>query len=190
MERVRMSGAATPTAKPAARRPQPRAPAHDCAAPLSRNDLVAHEALATAADTSARDAQRRALHAPDGRSCTQRRSSKFTASLAGFGRRARISAATARWWPGTQARRRESRRCDAALWRSSTANDPAVARFLAPLTTGTQIAISSRSANDRYRPMPGASVTDGIPPPSRYHRTPTAADTPPAQARRRSIARA
>jgi hypothetical protein len=40
------------------------------------------------------------------------------------------------------------------------------------------MAISSRSANDRYRPDAGASVTDGIPPPSRNHRTPTGADTP------------
>jgi hypothetical protein len=39
------------------------------------------------------------------------------------------------------------------------------------------IAISSRSANDKYRPDGAARVTDGIPPPSRNHRTPTAPDT-------------
>src|SRR3954452_3683189 len=48
---------------------------------------------------------------------------------------------------------------------------------LTPAPQARRRAISSRSANDRYRDA-GASVTDGIPPPSRNHRTPTADDTP------------
>jgi putative transposase len=51
-----------------------------------------------------------------------------------------------------------------------------------PAPPPRRIAISSRSANDRYRPDGAASVTDGIPPPSRNHRTPTAADTPASSA--------
>jgi hypothetical protein len=51
-----------------------------------------------------------------------------------------------------------------------------------PQPPARRIAISSRSANDRYRPDGATSVTDGIPPPSRNHRTPTAADTPASAA--------
>jgi hypothetical protein len=40
------------------------------------------------------------------------------------------------------------------------------------------MAISSRSANDKYRPDTGANVSDGIPPASRNHLDPTADDTP------------
>jgi putative transposase len=47
-----------------------------------------------------------------------------------------------------------------------------------PPPRARKTAISSRSANDRYRPDGGPRATDGIPPPSRNHRTPTAADTP------------
>ncbi len=56
----------------------------------------------------------------------------------------------------------------------------AISRTPAPQTRS--IAISSRSANDKYRSDDGPSVTDGIPPPSRNHRTPTAADTPASSA--------
>jgi hypothetical protein len=51
-----------------------------------------------------------------------------------------------------------------------------------PRPCARRIAISSRSANDRYRPDAEASVTDGISPPSRNHRTPTGPDTPAAAA--------
>jgi hypothetical protein len=51
-----------------------------------------------------------------------------------------------------------------------------------PQPRARRTAISSRSVNARYRPDAGASVTDGIPPPSRNHRTPTAADTPASTA--------
>jgi hypothetical protein len=40
-----------------------------------------------------------------------------------------------------------------------------------------KIAISSRSANDKYRPDSGARLTGRIPPLSRNHRVPTAGDT-------------
>jgi hypothetical protein len=47
-----------------------------------------------------------------------------------------------------------------------------------PAPPAREIAISSRSANDKYRPNGAARVTDAIPPPSRNHRTPTGPDTP------------
>jgi hypothetical protein len=52
----------------------------------------------------------------------------------------------------------------------------------APQRSARRSAISSRSANDRLRPDSGPRATDGIPPPSRNHRTPTAADTPASTA--------
>jgi transposase InsO family protein len=47
-----------------------------------------------------------------------------------------------------------------------------------PHPRARKIAISSRSANDKYRPGSGARLTGQIPPLSRNHRVPTAADTP------------
>ncbi len=52
----------------------------------------------------------------------------------------------------------------------------------ATLALDLSSAISSRSANDKYRPDGAASVKGGISPPSRDHRTPTAADTPASNA--------
>jgi transposase InsO family protein len=49
-----------------------------------------------------------------------------------------------------------------------------------PIPCAFRIAISSRSANDRYRPLSGAGSTNGIPPPSRNHRLPAACDAPTA----------
>jgi len=51
-----------------------------------------------------------------------------------------------------------------------------------PEPVARRIAISSRSANDKYRPVSGAWVTGAIPPPSRNHRTPTGPDTPASAA--------
>jgi len=47
-----------------------------------------------------------------------------------------------------------------------------------PSRCARRIAISSRSANDRYRPDSGDSVIGGIPPACRNHLEPTACDTP------------
>ena len=43
-----------------------------------------------------------------------------------------------------------------------------------------RIAISSRSANDKYRPLSWLESTDGIPPPSLNHRLPAACEAPTA----------
>jgi putative transposase len=51
-----------------------------------------------------------------------------------------------------------------------------------PHSLARNSAISSRSANDRYRPDGGSRVIDGIPPPSRNHRVPNGIDTPHATA--------
>src|SRR5262249_16249532 len=54
----------------------------------------------------------------------------------------------------------------------------AIARTPSPCPLSN--AMSSRSANDRYRPDSGVSWIDGMPPRSRNQRTPTGPDTPPA----------
>ena len=91
--------------------------------------------------------------------------------------------ATARWSPGTPGRHPASPRCAAALARSSTA--PARGGGRPPARPGpapASSAISSRSANDRYRPESGFDDRDrcdgGIPPASRNQRKPTGCDTP------------
>src|SRR2546422_684247 len=54
----------------------------------------------------------------------------------------------------------------------------AIARTARPCPRSS--AMSSRSANDRYRPDSGVSWIDGMPPRSRNQRTPTGPDTPHA----------
>jgi putative transposase len=51
-----------------------------------------------------------------------------------------------------------------------------------PNPSARSSAISSRSANDRYRPDGPVSVIEGMPPRSRNHRDPTGPDTPHATA--------
>ena len=88
--------------------------------------------------------------------------------------------ATAPWSPDTRDRRRESRRCDAARARSSTASGRAAGRSPAPRSPlGAQqrdlLPLGERQVAPRQRRL---ELTDGIPPPSRNHRTPTTGDTP------------
>jgi len=102
----------------------------------------------------------------------------FTTSFAGFGRRARRSAchcAVVARYANPPLRVAALRRSSLEIVDGDRPSWRAMSRTPAP--QARRIAISSRSANDRYRPDAGASVTDGIPPPSRNHRTPTAADT-------------
>jgi hypothetical protein len=51
-----------------------------------------------------------------------------------------------------------------------------------PICWAFSNAISSRSANDRYRPDKGFKSSEGIPPRWRNHRDPTGLDTPHATA--------
>src|SRR3954451_432867 len=128
-----------------------------------------------------------AATAPANRSRTYARSAAVGASFAGFGRRAARSAChravLARYSrppPRVAALRRSSRESvDAARPRRR-----AIART--PWPCARQTAISSRSANDRYRSDggfdDGASVVGGMPPASRNQRAPTAGDTPTSTA--------
>src|SRR5215210_5700377 len=121
--------------------------------------------------------------APDRRSCTYVRSAALVASFALFGRRAARSAChcavLARYAsppPRVAALRRNSREIVDAARPSRRA----ISRM--PWPCARHSAISSRSANTRYRPesgfADGASDFGGIPPASRNHRVPTAGDTP------------
>src|SRR3954467_15266847 len=124
-----------------------------------------------------------AMMTPASRSCTYRRSGSLIASLADFGRRAERSACHgavvaryARPPLRVAALRRSSREIvDGARfsWR-------AISRT--PCRCARQIAISSRSANDRERPDSGfaarARWDGGMPPVLRNQRAPTAGDTP------------
>src|SRR5512135_754443 len=116
---------------------------------------------------------------PASRSCTYSRRTWFAASFATFGRRARRSAchcaAMARYSsppPRVAALRRSSRE----IVDGDRPTRLAISRTPHPRTR--KIAISSRSANDRYRPDSGARLTGRIPPLSRNQRVPTAGDTP------------
>src|SRR3954471_8456449 len=123
--------------------------------------------------------------APDRRSCTYVRRAAVVASLALFGRRAARSAChcavVARYAKPplrVAALRRNSREIvDGARlsWR-------AISRM--PWPRARHSAISSRSANTRYRSdggfADGASVVGGMPPASRNQRPPTAGATPPS----------
>jgi len=120
--------------------------------------------------------------APARRSCTYFRNASFAASFETFGRLARRSAChcavVARYttaWLRVDALRRSSLEI-------VDADRPRRAIPRTPTCWAWRIAISSRSANDKYRPDTGASEIGGIPPPSRNHRTPTGTDTPAAPA--------
>jgi hypothetical protein len=124
-----------------------------------------------------------ATTAPASRSCTYVRSAGFVASFAGFGRRAARSAC--HW--AVVARYSSPPLRVAALRRSSREIVDAVhprcrAISRTPRPCARHSAISSRSANDRYRPEGAfddrASVDGGMPPASRNQRDPTACDTP------------
>src|SRR5215217_3027605 len=121
--------------------------------------------------------------APDRRSCTYVRSAVGVASFARFGRRAAGSAChcavLARYAsppPRVAALRRNSREIVDAARPSRRA----ISRM--PWPCARHSAISSRSANTRYRPesgfADGASDLGDIPPASRNQRGPTAGDTP------------
>src|SRR5829696_3340620 len=121
--------------------------------------------------------------APDRRSCTYVRSAAVVASFALFGRRAARSAChcavLARYAsppPRVAALRRNSREIVDAARPSRRA----ISRM--PWPCARHSAISSRSANTRYRPesgfADGASDLGDIPPASRNQRGPTAGDTP------------
>src|SRR3954453_17600917 len=124
---------------------------------------------------------------PASRSCTYVGSAALTASFAGFGRRAArsachcaVGAREARPPPRVAALRRSSREIVEAARPSRRATSRT------PWPCARHSAISSRSANDRYRPASGvdeaASAAGGMPPASRNHRVPTAGDTPARRA--------
>src|SRR4051812_12521454 len=120
---------------------------------------------------------------PASLSCTYPRSAAFTASFAGFGRRAARSAChcavvarSARPPLRVAALRRSSREIVDAARPSRRA----VSRTPQPRDRNS--ASSSRSANDRYRSdggfADGANILGDMPPASRNQRAPTAGDTP------------
>ncbi len=118
---------------------------------------------------------------PARRCCTYSRRRSSAASLPVFGRRASNSA----FHCATEARYSNRPPRVAALRRSSREivdgerpNRRAVSRT--PTPCALRIAISSRSENDRYRPLSAARSTHGIPPPSRNHRLPAAPEAPTA----------
>src|SRR3954452_8329312 len=121
--------------------------------------------------------------APDRCSCTYVRRAAVVASLALFGRRAARSACHC----AVLARYSSPPLRVAALRRNSreivdAARPSRRAISLMPWPCARHSAISSRSANTRYRSdggfADGASVVGGMPPASRNQRAPTAGDTP------------
>src|SRR3954467_12175985 len=124
-----------------------------------------------------------AATAPANRSRTYARSAGFVASFAGLGRRADRSACH---WAVVARYSRPPPRV-AALRRSSReivdgARPRRRATSRRPWPCARKSAISSRSANDRYRPGSGFDDRDrcdgGMPPASRNRRKPTGCDTP------------
>src|SRR5215207_1281080 len=118
---------------------------------------------------------------PESRSCTYSRSRSFSTSLAVFGRRAISSA----FHCATDARYSRVPPRVAALRRSSReivdgARPTRRAICLTPAPWAVSKAISSRSSNDRWRPVTGASKNVGMPPRSRNQRLPAACDAPTA----------
>src|SRR5918995_1489144 len=120
---------------------------------------------------------------PASLSCTYVRSAGFVTSFARFGRRAARSAC--HW--AVVARYSRPPPLVAALRRSSLeivdgARPSRRATSRTPKPWARQSAISSRSANNRYRPEGGFEERDrcdgGIPPASRNQRNPTGCDTP------------
>src|SRR4051794_8883596 len=120
---------------------------------------------------------------PASRSCTERRSGALIASLAAFGRRAERSAchcAVVARYARAPLRVAALRRSSREIVDGARSSRRAISRT--PCCCARQIAISSRSANDRERPDSGfddgARWDGGMPPALRNQRAPTAGDTP------------
>jgi hypothetical protein len=116
---------------------------------------------------------------PASRSCTYCLNASPAASLATFGRRARRSAchcAVVARYPSRPLRVAALRRSSREIADGARPSRRAASRTPAPCARST--AISSRSANDKYRPGRGVRLTGRIPPLSRNQRVPTAGDTP------------
>src|SRR3954454_9835080 len=121
--------------------------------------------------------------APDRRSCTYVRRAAVVASLALFGRRAARSAchcAVLARYASPPLRVAALRRNSREIVDAARPSRRAISRM--PWPCARHSAISSRSANTRYRPesgfVDGASDLGDIPPASRHQRGPTAGDTP------------
>src|SRR6185295_237094 len=120
---------------------------------------------------------------PASLSCTYVRSAAFTASLVGFGRRAARSAchcAVLARYASPPLRVAALRRSSREIVDAARPSRRAISRM--PWPCARPSAISSRSANTRYRPesgfADGANVLGGMPPASRNQRAPTGGDTP------------
>src|SRR3954464_7677037 len=121
--------------------------------------------------------------APDRRSCTYVRRAAVVASLALFGRRAARSAchcAVLARYSSPPLRVAALRRNSREIVDAARPSRRAISRM--PWPCARHSAISSRSANTRYRSdggfADGASDLGDIPPASRNQRAPTAGDTP------------
>src|SRR3954452_9104158 len=121
--------------------------------------------------------------APDRRSCPYVRRAAVVASLALFGRRAARSAchcAVLARYSSPPLRVAALRRNSREIVDAARPSRRAISRM--PWPCARHSAISSRSANTRYRSdggfADGASVVGGIPPALRNQRAPTAGDTP------------
>src|SRR5215210_1102149 len=124
-----------------------------------------------------------AATAPASRSCTYALSAGCVTSFAGFGRRAARSAchcAVVAQYSSPPPRVAALRRSSREIVEAARPSRRAISRT--PWPCARHSAISSRSANDRYRPESGfdegASAAGGMPPASRNHRAPIAGDTP------------
>src|SRR5665647_2663550 len=118
---------------------------------------------------------------PTRRSWTYSRSRSLATSLAVFGRRATSSAfhcATPARYSSFPPRVAALRRSSLEIVDGSRPTQRAISRTPAPCARST--AISSRSANDRYRPESRPNSNGDMPPPSRNHRLPAACDAPTA----------
>src|SRR3954471_12355511 len=120
---------------------------------------------------------------PASLSCTYPRSAAFTASFAGFGRRAARSAcpcAVVARYARPPLRVAALRRSSREIVDAARPSRRAVSRTPQPRARNS--ASSSRSANDRYRSdggfADGANILGDKPPASRNQRAPTAGDTP------------
>src|SRR5665648_435193 len=116
---------------------------------------------------------------PARRSWTYSRSRSLTTSLAVFGRRATSSAfhcATPARYSSFPPRVAALRRSSLEIVDGSRPTQRAISRTPAPCARST--AISTRSANDRYRPESRPNSNGDMPPPSRNHRLPAACDAP------------
>src|SRR3954452_25284570 len=120
---------------------------------------------------------------PASLSCTYPRSAAFTASFAGFGRRAARSAgpcAVVARYSRPPLRVAALRRSSREIVDAARPSRRAVSRTPQPRARNS--ASSSRSANDRYRSdggfADGANILGDMPPASRDQRAPTAGDTP------------